>query len=117
MAFKKRAARPPVPASPEALYPLLSHGAQAPREMWSRQADVLCHLGHHPRVGAPPTRQDAARRYPSRHHPGSPAALTHRRQGSADHTPPPAITSDPGKWPPFCAASLVRWVVDVGARE
>jgi hypothetical protein len=41
VAFKKRAARPPVPASPEALYPMLSHGAAAPRELWSRQADVL----------------------------------------------------------------------------
>jgi hypothetical protein len=39
--FKTRAARPPVPSSPEALYPMLSHGAAAPRELWSRQADVL----------------------------------------------------------------------------
>ncbi|TVZ06318.1 DEAD/DEAH box helicase [Trebonia kvetii] len=41
MAFKKQAARSPVPASPEALYPILSHGPDAPRELWSRQADVL----------------------------------------------------------------------------
>jgi hypothetical protein len=41
VAFKKRAARAPVPASPEALYPMLSHGPDAPRELWSRQADVL----------------------------------------------------------------------------
>ncbi|MGH3406745.1 MAG: hypothetical protein ACRDRJ_30220 [Streptosporangiaceae bacterium] len=39
--FKKHAARSPAPASPEALYPMLSHGADAPRELWSRQADVL----------------------------------------------------------------------------
>lgn len=41
MAFKKQAARLPVPASPEALYPVLAHGPDAPRELWSRQADVL----------------------------------------------------------------------------
>lgn len=41
MAFKKQAARLPVPASPEALYPVLAHGPEAPRELWSRQADVL----------------------------------------------------------------------------
>ena len=41
MPFKKRAARAPVPVSPEALYPTLSHGSDAPRELWSRQADVL----------------------------------------------------------------------------
>jgi len=41
VAFKKHAARPLVPASPEALYPMLSHGPEAPRELWSRQADVL----------------------------------------------------------------------------
>lgn len=41
MAFRKQAARLPVPATPEALYPLLSHGPTAPREIWSRQADVL----------------------------------------------------------------------------
>jgi hypothetical protein len=37
----QEALRPPVPTSPEALYPMLSHGADAPRELWSRQADVL----------------------------------------------------------------------------
>lgn len=31
----------PVPANPEALYPVLAHGPDAPRELWSRQADVL----------------------------------------------------------------------------
>jgi hypothetical protein len=41
MAFKKQAVRPAAPASPEALYPILSHGPDAPRELWSRQADVL----------------------------------------------------------------------------
>ena len=41
MPFRKRAVPAPVPASPEALYPVLSHGADAPRELWSRQADVL----------------------------------------------------------------------------
>jgi hypothetical protein len=41
VAFKKQTARAPVPASPEALYPMLSHGPDAPRELWSRQADVL----------------------------------------------------------------------------
>jgi Helicase C-terminal domain len=41
VAFKKRTTRPPVPDRPEALYPILSHGADAPRELWSRQADVL----------------------------------------------------------------------------
>jgi hypothetical protein len=41
MAFKKQAAQPPVPASPEALYPVLSHGPDAPKALWSRQADVL----------------------------------------------------------------------------
>ena len=46
MPFKKRAARPPVPTSPEALYPMLSHGADAPRELWSRQADVLRAYDH-----------------------------------------------------------------------
>jgi hypothetical protein len=39
--FKKRAVQPPVPASPEALYPVLAHGPGAPQELWSRQADVL----------------------------------------------------------------------------
>ena len=41
MPFRKRAAPAVVPASPELLYPMLSHGADAPRELWSRQADVL----------------------------------------------------------------------------
>lgn len=41
MGFKRQAPRPLVPASPEALYPMLSHGPDAPRELWSRQADVL----------------------------------------------------------------------------
>ena len=40
MPFRKHAAPLPVPASPEALYPVLSHGPNAPRELWSRQADV-----------------------------------------------------------------------------
>jgi hypothetical protein len=31
MAFKKQATQLPVPASPEVLYPLLSHGPDAPR--------------------------------------------------------------------------------------
>jgi hypothetical protein len=39
--FRKQAVPPPVPASPEALYPVLVHGPDAPRELWSRQADVL----------------------------------------------------------------------------
>jgi len=32
-----------MPASPEALYPVLAHGrrSEAPKELWSRQADVL----------------------------------------------------------------------------
>jgi hypothetical protein len=41
VAFKKQAARAPVPATPEALYRVLSHGPAAPRELWSWQADVL----------------------------------------------------------------------------
>jgi hypothetical protein len=41
--FRRRAAPAPVPASPEALYPVLAHGGRpgAPKELWSRQADVL----------------------------------------------------------------------------
>lgn len=41
MAFKKTAAPVAVPATPEALYPVLPHGPGAPKELWSRQADVL----------------------------------------------------------------------------
>lgn len=41
MAFKKRSVPPPVPVSPEALYPVLAHRPGAPQELWSRQADVL----------------------------------------------------------------------------
>jgi hypothetical protein len=39
--FKKRPVQQPVPPSPEALYPVLVHGPGAPKELWSRQADVL----------------------------------------------------------------------------
>jgi superfamily II DNA or RNA helicase len=38
---RSRLGRLPVPASPEALYPVLAHGPDAPNELWSRQADVL----------------------------------------------------------------------------
>ncbi|WP_189082569.1 DEAD/DEAH box helicase [Mangrovihabitans endophyticus] len=35
-----------MPTSPEALYPTLPHGPDAPRELWSRQADIL--RAYHP---------------------------------------------------------------------
>ena len=41
MSFKKHNISSSVPPTPEALYPTLPHTAEAPRELWSRQADVL----------------------------------------------------------------------------
>ncbi|MFE1830176.1 DEAD/DEAH box helicase family protein [Streptomyces yangpuensis] len=41
MAFKKSSSLSAVPATPEALYPTLPRAAGAPKELWSRQADVL----------------------------------------------------------------------------
>jgi len=41
VAFNKNSSAVPVPANPEALYPALTHLPGAPRELWSRQADVL----------------------------------------------------------------------------